>query len=357
MRVLFLLLAFISSPSFANYSNVGQRTFEFLDSARERKIFTTVWYPALDTALPTVLGGQGPFVPVVAAENSPVHPSEEQYPIVLLSHGSGGTADKLFWLADYLVRRGIIVIAVNHPGNMTGDNSGQGLIEVWKRPGDLSFALDRILESRDFRKHMDLSRVGTVGHSAGGTTALLLAGGRFSSDRFTSPVPHCRGTKDPYFSIWCEQIDKLDLKSYKKTVIEGDYHDTRVSAAVAIDPGFSKSFDPKSLKRIAKKAYVFAAEKLFSPFDEIYSKNFIQLLGPESFEIIPQSVHMSFLQGCKPALPNNDPELRELCANNDLKIKIQDTTAKKTLEFLLSRWNLNPKKEIVGPVPQSVAVR
>lgn len=47
---------------------------------------------------------------------------------------------------------------------------------------------------------------------------------------------------------------------------------------------------------------------------------------------------MSFLQTCAAGVAKDDPELTELCANNELKTKIQDKVKQKTLEFLQSKW-------------------
>ncbi|MCX6125026.1 MAG: alpha/beta fold hydrolase [Proteobacteria bacterium] len=102
-----------------------------------------------------------------------------------------GKADKLFWLTDYLVRHGVIVIATDHPGNMTGESSADGMMRVWARPKDLIFALDQLLQQSDFKNHLEITRLAATGHSAGGTTALLLAGASLSSNRFISPIPLC----------------------------------------------------------------------------------------------------------------------------------------------------------------------
>jgi predicted dienelactone hydrolase len=334
MRFVMTLIMFIGIAAFAS---IGQKTQNYKDAARSRTLTTFIWYPAPETSK-AIAVGHGSFQPVMAAVDAPLLKQSGKFPVILLSHGSGGKADKLFWLTEQLVKNGFVVIAVNHVGNMTGDNSGKGLIEVWERPRDLTFALDRVLSQPDFKNSLDTDRIAAIGHSAGGTTALLLGGAKFSPDRFQSPVPHCLGTKDPYFAVWCKEIQSLDLKSYKKEITGGDHSDRRVSAVIAFDPGFAKSFDSKSIGKIKNKTYIFIAEKLYTPFDEIYSKEFSGLVGKENSEIVPSSVHMSFLQACQAKYPKEDPELSELCANNDLKIEIQEKTAAKTISFLKSIW-------------------
>lgn len=328
-----LLLAVVVSTSTGAFAVTGQRSYEFTDSTRSRTLKTFVWYPAAENSTPERLT-KGPFQPVMAARDAAIVKTPEKFPVVLLSHGSGGTADKMFWLTDSLVKKGFIVVAVNHVGNMTGDNTGKGLIEVWIRPTDLSFALDKVSALNEFKDRLDMSRVAAVGHSAGGTTALLLAGARFAKEKFGSPVPNCHGTKDPYLAVWCKEIDSLDMKAYSADTIAHDYSDKRVSLAVAFDPGFAKSFAPDSLAAIKDRVHIFVADKLFTPFDEINSKELVKILGPSVAEVVPDSIHMTFLQPCSAGVPKDDPELRELCANNEVKVGIQNNVAEKTATFL-----------------------
>lgn len=334
-KVLFIILFVFSSLRVEASQNhkVGQQSFKISDPQTSRLIDAFVWYPT-KFGTPKPLGRKSPFKPVLAVSAAPLLGKPQTFPLVLLSHGSGGTADKLFWIVQALVKNGFVVLAVNHPGNMTGDNSGRGLVEVWRRPRDLSFALDQLLKKKDFKNRIDLKRIGAVGHSAGGTTALLLTGAKFSRKSFESPVPNCKGTKDPYFAIWCKQIDDLDLNEYKRDVIEADYSDPRVKVSVAYDPGFARSFSKSSMIRIRSRTYVFLAEKLFTPFDQIYAKDFINLLGQEATEVVPSAVHMTFIQACKVGFPKKDPELRELCAHNAQKIQIQKRVATDTMKFL-----------------------
>ena len=333
--LLLMALNAVAGDSFG----VGQKDFTFRDSLRGRVLAAHVWYPIdSKTKLESASRKGDFFLPVLAAKGAALVKAPQQFPLVLLSHGSGGKADKLFWIADYLVRNGNVVLAVDHPGNMTGDNSADGLMRVWDRPKDLSFALDELLKRPDFKQRLDLSKVAAVGHSAGGTTVLLLAGGRMSYDLFQSPVPDCVGTKDPYLAITCEQMKALDLKAYPKKFVEADYTDRRIRAIVALDPGFVRSFQRETLAHLNAKPYLFLAEKLNAPQDEIHSKEFLSIFPATSVEVVPHAFHMTFLVACKPDFPADDPELKELCINNDEKLKIQREVAQKTLTFFKNAW-------------------
>ncbi len=82
---------------------------------------------------------------------------------------------------------------------------------------------------------------------------------------------------------------------------------------------------------------MFVADKLFTPFDEINSKEFVKILGTATAEIVPDSIHMTFLQPCSAGIPKDDAELKELCANNESKVSIQNKVAETTAAFFASK--------------------
>jgi len=340
MRGLALLFLVCGISAFGEDGfKVGQKDYIFQDPARGRSLAAHIWYP-IDAQTPVVIPviKGNPFLPVVATKNAPLPSYPQQFPVVLLSHGSGGKADKLFWLTEKLVKDGIIVVAVDHQGNMTGDSSADGMMRIWNRPQDLSFVLDRVLEQKDFKGRLDLGKVAATGHSAGGTGVLMLAGARLSSEKFQSPVPYCSGTKDPFYGQLCNQLKSLKLSSYPKKTVEGDYSDSRVKAVVALDPGFARSFETTSFKHLSAKPLVFIAERINTPHDEIFSKEFSHFLPTGAHEIVPKSFHMTFLQACKTDFPKDDAELKELCIENDRKLRLQKEVARRTLEFFRKGW-------------------
>ena len=93
-----------------------------------------------------------------------------------------------------------------------------------------------------------------------------------------------------------------------------------------------------SLKKMKSKALLFVAEKLAVPQDEIFSKEFARHLPEKSVEVVPGSVHMTFLQSCKPDFPVDDRELKELCADTESKLRIQKNIAEKSRAFFLKSW-------------------
>lgn len=89
--------------------------------AQTQALITRIWFP-VDASLPATsheIGAPGESIfrgyPVVS--DAPLSPAHKTYPLLLLSHGTGGSADSLDWLGASLAAHGYIVAGVNHPGN------------------------------------------------------------------------------------------------------------------------------------------------------------------------------------------------------------------------------------------------
>ena len=101
--------------------NVGMTTLDFEDLARERPLLTNVWYPADEAAQEADIAIEGIFRGR-AALAAPLAVAPQRFPVVLLSHGSGGNGSAQVWLAEHLAAHGYIVAAVFHFGNTTFNN-------------------------------------------------------------------------------------------------------------------------------------------------------------------------------------------------------------------------------------------
>jgi hypothetical protein len=125
---------------------VGMITREYSDAGRlnwartgPRPIRTAIWYPVDGvTEKETIFGGpeaERVFVPVDVAPAAPLSARSKKYPIIVLSHGTGGSALMMMWLGTYLAARGYIVAAVNHHGNTAAEKElvPQAFLLYWER--------------------------------------------------------------------------------------------------------------------------------------------------------------------------------------------------------------------------------
>ena len=123
-------------------------------------------------------------------------PDEKQFdpcPLVLLSHGLGGSREGFPYLGEYWSRHGYIVIAMQHPGSdgpSVQRKPGKTVVESMSeavnaenaqaRVGDVRFVLDelerRATTDKKLKGRLDLKKIAIGGHSFGAHTALSVVG-------------------------------------------------------------------------------------------------------------------------------------------------------------------------------------
>jgi len=116
------------------------------------------------------------------------------FPVILFSHGLGGTRDGYEYLGRHWASHGYVVIHLQHPGSddsawRGGARPMQALqsaaanpTNALHRPLDVRFALDQLAALNQtnsrLRSRLDLDRVGLGGHSFGAYTVLACIGQR-----------------------------------------------------------------------------------------------------------------------------------------------------------------------------------
>ena len=142
----------------------------------------TVFYPSSGEAKPLK---RGPFDISAAWQGTPVRGNGR---LVVISHGSGGSPWVHADLARALVAEGFVVAMPEHGGDNYKDQSGIGPASWRRRPAEVSRAIDAVGRDTRFTPLLSLDKVGMYGMSAGGHTALTLAGGRWAPVRIAQ---HC----------------------------------------------------------------------------------------------------------------------------------------------------------------------
>jgi pimeloyl-ACP methyl ester carboxylesterase len=111
-------------------------------------------------------------------------------PLVVFSHGIGGSRRGYGYLGEYFAANGIASLHLQHVGSDRSLWTGNvwSLVgrlqdaaqerEALERVHDFSFALDQLLAHEEFGRRIDRRRIAAAGHSYGANTALLAAGAR-----------------------------------------------------------------------------------------------------------------------------------------------------------------------------------
>jgi predicted dienelactone hydrolase len=172
---------------------VGVRTLQALDTARDRLFPCEVWYPATvqhtgqDIATETqdffAVASSDTQRSQMAIRNAAARPGT--YPLIIFSHSSGGNRLQSTVLCTHLSSHGYLVAALDHSevvaaelARKVGETDEQKAARwealIANRVPDIRFLLDHLLSSAawDSEAHIDSTRIGIVGHSFGGWTAL-----------------------------------------------------------------------------------------------------------------------------------------------------------------------------------------
>ena len=202
----------ISDPSGPGLFLSGKAVYDWHDEARDRALPTTIWYPAR---------------PDGTADRS-----HAPYPLILFSHGSGGSRDNYTYLTAHLATHGFVVAACDHQGNvnLVQFAPAEPYMAV-KRPQDISFVLDRLLDSAKGGDQLlsgliDPEKVGAAGHSFGGYTTMALAGAALQLNEFRQMCQGPNPTTGCGFLDFPAQVPELA--------------DRRIRAGLTLAPGLNE---------------------------------------------------------------------------------------------------------------------
>jgi len=258
-----LLFGFMTTADAAPPSNVGYRTITLPDPVTGESFPVALWYPTAAgpaplfvtgslslCRLPAILCRQIAFgMPV--AQDGPV--AVGTFGLIVVSHGAGGMALLHRDLALALAAQGYVVAAPTHPRGTGDDMSG---VSVWVgRPKQVSRVIDVVLNDGRLGVRVERERIGLVGHSNGGYTALAVAGARPSPG---AEGVHCR--EHPDDTAFCGAGGAATRKASREVGPLPELHDPRVRAIVLMAPNAVR-FTDEALARVTVPVLLYAAEK------------------------------------------------------------------------------------------------
>ncbi len=178
----------VDAPDAPGPFAVGYEALEWIDADRgDRVLPVEIWYP-VD---PADAGGREPVTyplgPMIGLESelavagAPVSDRPGQT-LLVFSHGYGGISNQSIGLMETLASHGFVIASPEHTGNAQSSMTDDFDTAAANRVPDVMFVIDSMLarsaDDQDaFSGRLEPARVGVVGHSFGGMTAVGSAAG------------------------------------------------------------------------------------------------------------------------------------------------------------------------------------
>ena len=158
----------------------------------DRRLDVIVWYPSK-------VAGEEPVEDAPIAEGT-------TWPLVIYSHGTGGSPDNASHIAMHLARHGYVFAAAAYPltssvsfANL--DSAQLSLSDSGNQPKDVSFMIDALLDHPVFGKAIDPDHIGSTGISLGAVTSYFLSYGLQTRDPRISANAMIATADPPYAAL------------------------------------------------------------------------------------------------------------------------------------------------------------
>jgi predicted dienelactone hydrolase len=238
-----LAIAVLLCSAWSSSEAAGVSTTSLPSTSSEAGMEVLVWTPCKSTPSDVPMG---PYV-IRAIRGCQIE--GQSLPLIVISHGQGGTRLSHHDTATALADAGFVVASFNHPGDSYGDEEATDQIGVFhSRPRHVSRVISYMTETWTDRRRIDAQAVGVFGFSRGGYTALVLGGA----------VPSASAAASRFCGFWrslftpvCGQLSANSLGLISQT-------DSRVKAVVAADA--LNLFEGSSFRTVKIPIQLWASE-------------------------------------------------------------------------------------------------
>jgi predicted dienelactone hydrolase len=190
MRRFLITLALLFTATLAQAA--GFRVIEVPADADGPALRGAMWSPCSRTSGKIDLGD----ITLPGVKDCPI--DGEKLPLVVISHGRGGSLIGHHDIAETLADAGFVAAAINHSGDTASDMSRSGDLSVFiERPTDIKRLIDFMIDAWPAASRIDRSRIGFFGFSRGGYTGLVLVGANPDWTRAADLCEHPRVISRP----------------------------------------------------------------------------------------------------------------------------------------------------------------
>jgi predicted dienelactone hydrolase len=261
----------------------GFRLIDIHADAEGPAIQGAMWYPCAEPPGEVSLGK----ITLPGVKDCPL--IGENLPLIVVSHGKGGSFIGHHDTDEVLADAGFVVAAINHPGDNFSDLSRVSDLSIYvERPTDIKRLIDFMVGASPFAAKIDLQQMGFFGFSRGGYTGLVLIG---ANPNWASATTVCQH----FASHVCEQILRKEFPVQPLT------HDPRIKAAVIADP-LAIFFTANSFAAVTVPVQLWASERGGDgvlPYDVAAVDQ--SLPAKHAYHVVSNAAHFAFVPPCPPA--------------------------------------------------------
>jgi predicted dienelactone hydrolase len=225
--------------------------------------------------------------------------SGNSLPLIVISHGQGGSSLGHHDTATALANAGFVVVSLNHPGDSFDDDGAAQDLQIFEsRPHDVSRVISFMLANWPHRSQLDPTAIGVFGFSRGGYTALALAGAKpsvaASAERFCNPWWS-------FVITLCRRLNADDAHVRPLT-------DARVRAVVVVDP--LNLFEAAHMRKVRVPVQLWASEMGGDGVELAHVEAIrMALPQPPEYRVAKGAGHFAYLTPCSPAFTESEPKL------------------------------------------------
>lgn len=262
-----------------------------------------IWYP---TSSQTSAKWAGNFFMYVASDGTL---AGKDLPLILISHGTGGSLTSHADLALALAAAGNVVATPMHSDNFQDLSSVGSPAYITGRTKQLSASIDHMLNKWEGNKQIEHERIGAYGFSIGGFTVLTAAGAK---PDLASVAKYCANNRE----FACDMLKQSKSFLLEPTLPNGAdqfEQDTRIKAVAVAAPGLGFSFKSENaFTNLTSPIQLWQGGKDESVPYASNAKVIQDAIGARvDFQLLANANHYSFLAPCgllKPAPLCSDPE-------------------------------------------------